>query len=314
MAPPLVPKRALPPDPADAGNRVSKLKPISSKGGSSSSASRSPLITVEANRKAKAIEKALNLTQCSTDDHESMDEVLEGVPRNSTDNVFDDDPHGTDGLSASSDSANQSDHTPCDFAELMKDIKGLLDLTNDYLQDLEKKHPGPGSDFLALLADGASRAMRGQRVYTSSQAKAKDQHESRGKTWAERAACHDPEQKSFSIKKQNMKVNAPQGQSKEDRRAMIRLGPEHEARKTGAFELRQTIQKLIPDSNLVSDVWPVPSEVAILAPTAAKAATSFSQRAQSKIDLVTRWSNDRSLGRHLLLARYRRKFAALTDR
>ncbi|KHJ34265.1 putative effector protein [Erysiphe necator] len=72
---------------------------------------------------------------------------------------------------------------------------------------------------------------------------------------------------------QNIKSSPPHGQSKEDRRIMIRLAPDHKARKFGTFELRQTIQKLVPDSSLISDVWNVPSGVAILAPTPAKAAT-----------------------------------------
>lgn len=126
MAPPLVPKRALPSDPPEAGNRVSKPKPVASKGIISSSSSRSPLKTVEANRKAKAIEKALNLSQCFTDDHEKdMDEITEDSPNNSTDKMLDDGPRGTVGLIMSSDSANQADLTPRSSAELMKDIKGL---------------------------------------------------------------------------------------------------------------------------------------------------------------------------------------------
>ncbi|KAI1002256.1 hypothetical protein K3495_g5947 [Podosphaera aphanis] len=255
MAPPLVPERALTSDPPDAGNRVSKQKPIASKGSISGSASRSPLKTVEANRKAKAIEKALNLTQCFTDDHDKdVHKVMEESPSNSTDQVFVDGPHGTDGLSLSPNSVNQAAHTSCGSAELMKDIKGLITLTNKYLQDLEKKHSGVGADSLALLSDGASHAMRGQRLHTPPSAKAKEQYELREKTWAQRAACHDREQKSFSIKMQNMRAKPPQGQSKEDRHVKIRLGSEHEARKAGAFELRQTIQKLIPDGNLVSDV------------------------------------------------------------
>ncbi|KAI1005825.1 hypothetical protein K3495_g2392 [Podosphaera aphanis] len=165
MAPPLVPKRALSSDPPDARNRVSKLKPIASKGSISSSASRSPLKTVEASRKEKAIEKALNLIQCFTDDHhKDVDEVING------------------GISEQ-----------LNRPKLMKDINGLIDLTNNYLQDLEKKHPGVGADFLALLADGTSRAIRSQRVNTPPLAKAKEQYELREKTWAQRAACHDPE-------------------------------------------------------------------------------------------------------------------------
>ncbi|KAI1003145.1 hypothetical protein K3495_g5056 [Podosphaera aphanis] len=300
MAPPLVPKRVLPSDPPDAENCVSKPKPIASKGSISSFASRSPLKTVEANRKAKAIEKAFKMTQCFTDDHDKdVDEVMEESSSNSTDQVFVDGPHGTDGLSLSPDSVNQAVYTSCGSAEIMKDIKGLIDLTNKYLQDLEKKHPGVGADFLALLADGASRAMRGQGVYTSPP---HPQRKSRN------------EQKSFSIKKQEMRAKPPQGQIKEDRRVMIRLGPENEARKAGAFELRQTIQKLIPDGNLVSDVWTVPSGVAILAPTAAKAATIL----QPKSAIENRFGNAlverQETWSTFVIGPIRKKSAALTSR
>ncbi|KAI0995571.1 hypothetical protein K3495_g12607 [Podosphaera aphanis] len=68
---------------------------------------------------------------------------------------------------------------------------------------------------------------------------------------------------------------------------MIRLSPDHEARKSGTFELRQTIQKLVPDSSLVSDVWSVPSGVAILAPTPAKAAAI----SQAKTVIEERFGN-----------------------
>ncbi|KAI1005826.1 hypothetical protein K3495_g2393 [Podosphaera aphanis] len=79
-----------------------------------------------------------------------------------------------------------------------------------------------------------------------------------------------------------MRANPPQGQSKEDRRITIRLGPENEASTAGAFELRQTIQKLIPDAKLVSDVWTVSSRVTILAPTAAQAATILQLKGNRK--------------------------------
>ena len=141
-------------------------------------------------------------------------------------------------------------------------IKGLLYLTNQYLQDLEKNHPGVGSDFLALLADGASRAMRGQRVYTS-QTSQKTTQEKNNSTWADIASGKNLNNKTISLKKQTIKASAPQGQSRENRRIMIRLSPDHEARKTGTHELKQIIQKLVPDSSLVSDVWTVPPGVAI---------------------------------------------------
>ncbi|KHJ31237.1 hypothetical protein EV44_g4058 [Erysiphe necator] len=68
---------------------------------------------------------------------------------------------------------------------------------------------------------------------------------------------------------------------------MIRLGPEHEARKAGPFELRQKIQELVSDKSLVSNVWSVPSGVAILASTPAKAASIM----QSKATIEERLGN-----------------------
>ncbi|POS87980.1 hypothetical protein EPUL_000235 [Erysiphe pulchra] len=53
---------------------------------------------------------------------------------------------------------------------------------------------------------------------------------------------------------------------------MIRLDKDHEARKVDTFLLRQQIQKPIPDSSLVCDVWHASSGIAILTPTPAKAA------------------------------------------
>lgn len=61
---------------------------------------------------------------------------------------------------------------------------------------------------------------------------------------------------------------------------MIRLSPNHESQKTGAYELKQIIKKLVPDNSLVSDVWTVPSGVAILAPTLAKAASILLAKAE----------------------------------
>ncbi|KAI0999255.1 hypothetical protein K3495_g8942 [Podosphaera aphanis] len=84
-----------------------------------------------------------------------------------------------------------------------------------------------------------------------------------------------------------MRATPPQGQSSEDRRTMIRLGPDHEARKADSYELRQAIQKLVSDSTLVSDVRSVPSGVAMLASTPAKAATIL----QAKSANETRFGN-----------------------
>ncbi|POS82212.1 hypothetical protein EPUL_004623 [Erysiphe pulchra] len=91
-------------------------------------------------------------------------------------------------------------------APLMAAIKGLLDLTNDYLQNLKKDHP--------VLHDLKSHG-----------------------------------------KKQRLKASLPRRQSKEDRRVMIRLGSNHEARKSGSFELRQKVQSILPDKSLLSDAF-----------------------------------------------------------
>ncbi|KHJ32299.1 hypothetical protein EV44_g4330 [Erysiphe necator] len=157
-------------------------------------------------------------------------------------------------------------------ANLMDSIKGLLDLTDDYLRNLESQHPGVEADFLALLADGASRAMRGERVYCNTTNVNQTHKQGELNTWAEKEKAHNLGTKVFNLKRQTVKASLPQGQSREDRRVMIRLDSGHEARKTGAYELRQSIQNLVSDKSLVSDVWMVPSGVAVLAPTPAKAA------------------------------------------
>ncbi|KHJ33325.1 hypothetical protein EV44_g3363 [Erysiphe necator] len=90
-------------------------------------------------------------------------------------------------------------------------------------------------------------------------------------SWAEMAGALENGQ-NFSLKKQMTRAGPPSGQSKEDRRVIIRLGPDHEARKASPFELPQKIQQLIPDRTFIADVWTVPSGAAILAPTPAKAA------------------------------------------
>ncbi|KAI1000411.1 hypothetical protein K3495_g7784, partial [Podosphaera aphanis] len=300
MAPPLVPKRALPPDPQDAGNRDSKPKSTSSKNCSNSLPARSAMKSAEANRKAKAIERALSVSKLSPDagetmnesmnesTDESMDEFQDVPSSDTTDSVCANIDFNTTDNDISSSENWDTTSTPHNSASLMDAIKGLLDLTNDYLRELENKHPSVGADFLALLADGASRAKRGQRVYAPMPNRNKSLstgHQT--KSWAERAACLNSEQKVLSLKKPTIRASPPQGQGSEDRRIMIRLGPDHEARKADSYELRQAIQKLVPDSTLVSDVWSVPSGVAILAPTPAKAATIL----QAKSAIENRFGN-----------------------
>ncbi|KAI0999256.1 hypothetical protein K3495_g8941 [Podosphaera aphanis] len=90
-----------------------------------------------------------------------MDEIPNVPLSDTTDSVYaDDDFNTTDKGLPSSDNWGTTS-TPHNSASLMDAIKGLLDLTNDYLRELENKHPGDGADLIALLADGAPRAMRG---------------------------------------------------------------------------------------------------------------------------------------------------------
>ncbi|KAI0993428.1 hypothetical protein K3495_g14756 [Podosphaera aphanis] len=173
-------KRALPPDLPDARSRVSKLKSTMSKQGADSKAARSALISAEAHRKAKVIERALSAIQCPVEDNNTApDASMDDLMSDATDSVFGDSQadRETEGVTQENEKIYEktdlteeigSTDGPRSSSSLMKAIKGLLDLTNHYLLDLENEHPGVGSDFLALLADGAFRAMRGQRVYAYS--------------------------------------------------------------------------------------------------------------------------------------------------
>ncbi|POS85486.1 hypothetical protein EPUL_002457 [Erysiphe pulchra] len=87
--------------------------------------------------------------------------------------------------------------------------------------------PGAGAGFLALISEGISRAIRGEKNFL----------------------------KQTTCKRLPIKPTPPQRQSYEDKRIMVRLNPDHEARKNEPFLLRQQIQ-----------------HVAILAPTLSKAA------------------------------------------
>ncbi|POS85863.1 hypothetical protein EPUL_004034 [Erysiphe pulchra] len=149
--------------------------------------------------------------------------------------------------------------------ETKKNVTSLMDAIK------EEDHPGVGADFLALLADGASRAMRGERTYTSLQKTTPINSKVSNSSWAKNAGVLENGQ-TISLKKQTIRAKSPRGQSKEDGRVIIRTSPDHEAQKISSFELGQKIQLLIPDKMLIADVWTVPSGVAILAPAPAKAA------------------------------------------
>ncbi|CAD6500718.1 BgTH12-06425 [Blumeria graminis f. sp. triticale] len=118
----------------------------------------------------------------------------------------------------------------------MSKARGLLNLVGPYLEDIEKECPGAGANFLAPISEGVSRAIRGQKIYKSSmnEQEQKPSTQSDNKMiWASKAAAGN--------------------QSKEDKRVMIRLDREHEARKVDPFLLRQQVQRLIPDPSLVVD-------------------------------------------------------------
>ncbi|KHJ35434.1 hypothetical protein EV44_g3664 [Erysiphe necator] len=92
-------------------------------------------------------------------------------------------------------------------------------------------------------------------------------------SWAATAAKRHNNATINLTQKLPRKPSPPQGQSHEDRRAMVRLNSELEARKTEPFLLQQQIQLMISDPSIVADAIVVLSGVAILAPTPAKAAT-----------------------------------------
>ncbi|POS84869.1 hypothetical protein EPUL_003553 [Erysiphe pulchra] len=242
MAPPLGSKRALPPDPPDAGNCVSKPKPTSGKSSRANTAKTHLLLkTVDACPKCVANEKVPSEGLGSTDYSYESDDSIESATddRKDHEHLREDFPALPGSMQITVDamtpspSYNSSSKSQESAASLMGAIKGLLDLTNDYLKTLEIQYLGIGSDFLAFIADGT---------------------------------------KVFNLKRKTLKASLPQGQSKEDRRVIIRLKPDHKARKNGSFELLQTIQKLVPESSLVSDACIVLSGIVALAPTPTKAA------------------------------------------
>ncbi|KHJ34792.1 hypothetical protein EV44_g3842 [Erysiphe necator] len=265
MAPPLVSKRALPSEPPDTGNRVSKQKPTSGRIPQATAAKTHLLLaTGDVFGKVVTNEKMLSEEYRSTDLNYDSDDSMES----STDQR----------ASKTPENVPPEEHFPMlsEITQIRKDARtsrASHNSSDDSQNDAAKiQHPGIGADFLALLADGASRAMRGERVYCSVSKPVPTINQSSNDTWAEKAKFQSSGTKILNIKNQTIKASPPQGQSKEDRRVMIRLNPHHEARKSGSFELRQAIQKLVPDSPLVTDGWIVPSDIAALAPTPVEAA------------------------------------------
>ncbi|POS81789.1 hypothetical protein EPUL_006663 [Erysiphe pulchra] len=158
----------------------------------------------------------------------------------------------------------------------MKKARGLLNLVGPYLEEMEIDCLGAGAGFLALISEGVSRAIRGEEIFSKT-SKCTDNMPTLSKykksSWAATAANGHNNAAINLTQRLPRRPKPPQGQSHEDRRVMVRLNSEHIARKTEPFLLRQQIQRMIPDPSLVVDAIVVPSGVAILAPTPAKAAT-----------------------------------------
>lgn len=199
MAPPLVLKRALPPDPPDAGNRALKTKSSIGKAPRTTSA-RSNLLSkkLDASQEDIVIEKLLCKVHSSFDSSLDSDVSMEVNPVVDAEYGPNLDPFEEDPLHSKNPQIaplispklthTQSDRNQRNVTSLMTAIKGLLDLTNDYLQNLETQHPAIGSDFLALLSEDASRARRGQRVYVSAPDIPRATPVSINLTWAKIAA------------------------------------------------------------------------------------------------------------------------------
>ncbi|POS87409.1 hypothetical protein EPUL_001148, partial [Erysiphe pulchra] len=119
---------------------------------------------------------------------------------------------------------------------LMIKARGLLNLVGPYQEEVETQCLGAGSGFLALIPDGVSRAIWGKNIYLK--------------------YSEDPHTLKTFVQKNNSSWAAMTA---------------NENIKSSNTPIRQ-IQKLIPDSSLVCDVWHAPSGIAILAPTPAKAA------------------------------------------
>ncbi|RKF81337.1 hypothetical protein GcM3_036025 [Golovinomyces cichoracearum] len=58
-----------------------------------------------------------------------------------------------------------TDSTKINNSILMMKARGLLTLVGPYLEDMEENSPGAGAEFLALISEGVSRAVRGEKIF-----------------------------------------------------------------------------------------------------------------------------------------------------
>ncbi|KHJ30961.1 hypothetical protein EV44_g3608 [Erysiphe necator] len=164
---------------------------------------------------------------------------------------------------------------------LMTKARGLLNLVGPYLEEMETDCPGAGAGFLALISEGVFRAIRGETIYLKTSTNTEimpNSSANKKNSWASRVANVQTSIVNNLTRKPRTKPTPPEGQSHEDRRVMIRLEHNHEARKTEPFLLRQQLQRILPDPSPVADTMQVPSGIAILAPTPAKAAAILQYR------------------------------------
>ncbi|POS81766.1 hypothetical protein EPUL_006523, partial [Erysiphe pulchra] len=149
---------------------------------------------------------------------------------------------------------NQTEEPPSIKFESYEEGPSLLKLVGPYLEEMEIDCPGAGAGFLALISEGVSRANRGEEIFSKA-SKCTDNMPTSSKykksSWAATAANGHNNAAINLTQRLPRRPTPPQGQSHEDRRVMVRLNSEHEARKTEPFLLRQQIQRMIPDPSLV---------------------------------------------------------------
>lgn len=169
MAPPLAPKRMLPQNLPDVESRVSK--PITTTCRSSHTIEAKaylPIANSDTPTRSNVIENVFSKVHDSANKEDRDMGKEDNVRRKVSADEF---PHLLEAVGIG------IDKNPCiprslvnndkrkSTAPLMVATKGLLNLTNDYLPRMEAQHLGAGADFLAMLADRASRSMCIQLVY-----------------------------------------------------------------------------------------------------------------------------------------------------
>ncbi|POS87981.1 hypothetical protein EPUL_000234 [Erysiphe pulchra] len=86
-----------------------------------------------------------------------------------------------------------------------EDARGLLNLVGPYLEEMGTQCPGAGSGFLALITNGVSRAVRGEKIYlkySEDPYTLKTSVQNNNSSWAAKAA-------NGNIKSSNNPIRAP---------------------------------------------------------------------------------------------------------